>query len=121
MPSGEGPTLYIPEHTLHSDLDPLDKLWPSNEEAQFFREGEVQFMDEGVIGLAPTSSNHLFTRHRMISIRQALTMLIRDHIDSPNFPGMPDATSNGKVHPCIHHPWSTQVGFGTALKEIWII
>lgn len=95
--SSVGPTLHIFDHTLHSKLDPLSKLWPSNEEAQLFRKGEDELMDEGVIGFPPASSNNLLASYRMISIRQALPMFIRDRIDSPNFPGMPDATSNGKV------------------------
>lgn len=97
MSSGAGSTLYIFEHTLHSKLDPLFKLWSSNVEAQFFGEGEVELVDEGVIGLPLALSNNLLASYRMISICQALTMLICDLLDPPYFPGTPYSTSNGKV------------------------
>lgn len=88
--SSERPTLHIFDHTLHSKLNPLSKLWPSNEEAQFFREREVELMDEGVIGFPLASSNYLLASYGVISFCQALTVLICDHLDPPYLPGTPD-------------------------------
>lgn len=92
-----GSTLHIFERTPHSKLDPLSKLWPANEEAQFFREGEVELVDKGVIGFPLTSSNNLLASYRMFSFCQALSMLICDHLDPPYIPGTPDSTSNRNV------------------------
>lgn len=95
--SSEGSTLHIFERTPHSKLDPLSKLWPANEEAQFFREGEVELVDKGVIGFPLASSNNLLASYRMFSFCQALSMLICDHLDPPYIPGTPDSTSNRNV------------------------
>lgn len=97
MSSSVGPTLHIFERTPHSKLDPLDKLWPANEEAQFFREGEVELVDKGVIGFPLALSNYLLAGYRMFSFCQALSMFICDHLDPPYIPGTPDSTSNGNV------------------------